>query len=74
VVVLPWARDRFREKLTGPNVRYLHTKYMLVDLLGDDPIVVSGSANFSKPSCTTDTWWEPFFEDTKNARRWTFLA
>jgi phosphatidylserine/phosphatidylglycerophosphate/cardiolipin synthase-like enzyme len=118
-----------KEKLTGlnPNVKYLHTKYMLVDPLGDDPIVVSGSANFSKPSCTendenmmvvhgnkrvadiylgefmrlhrhfafrewvathpeevthpehefldtTDTWWEPFFEDTKNARRRTFFA
>ncbi len=118
-----------KEKLTGlnPNVKYLHTKYMLVDPLGDDPIVVSGSANFSKPSCTdndenmmvirgnkrvadiylgefmrlhrhfafrewvsthpeeithpehefldtTDTWWEPFFGDTKNARRRTFFA
>ncbi len=118
-----------KEKLTGlnPNVKYLHTKYMLVDPLGDDPIVVSRSANFSKPSCTdndenmmvirgnkrvadiylgefmrlhrhfafrewvsthpeeithpehefldtTDTWWEPFFGDTKNARRRTFFA
>jgi len=30
--------------------RYIHTKVMLVDPLGDDPIVVTGSANFSRPS------------------------
>jgi phosphatidylserine/phosphatidylglycerophosphate/cardiolipin synthase-like enzyme len=45
-----------KEKLTGlnPNVRFLHTKYMLVDPLSDDPIVVSGSANFSVNSCTVN--------------------
>jgi phosphatidylserine/phosphatidylglycerophosphate/cardiolipin synthase-like enzyme len=31
-------------------VRYLHTKYMLVDPLGSNPLVVSGSANFSNAS------------------------
>ncbi len=30
--------------------RYIHNKFMLVDPLGDDPLVVTGSANFSKPS------------------------
>ncbi|MFZ5479037.1 MAG: phospholipase D-like domain-containing protein [Myxococcota bacterium] len=41
-----------REDLTTLNshVRYVHTKYMLVDPLGADPIVVTGSANFSKAS------------------------
>jgi phosphatidylserine/phosphatidylglycerophosphate/cardiolipin synthase-like enzyme len=29
---------------------YIHNKFLLVDPLGDDPIVVSGSANFSNPS------------------------
>jgi phosphatidylserine/phosphatidylglycerophosphate/cardiolipin synthase-like enzyme len=29
---------------------YIHTKYLLVDPLGEDPLVVSGSANFSRPS------------------------
>jgi phosphatidylserine/phosphatidylglycerophosphate/cardiolipin synthase-like enzyme len=29
---------------------YIHTKFMLVDPLGKDPLVVSGSANFSRPS------------------------
>ncbi len=44
------------EKLTGfnVNVKFLHTKYMIVDPLGDDPIVVTGSANFSKASSDTN--------------------
>lgn len=44
------------EALTGLNdhVNYLHTKYLLVDPLGPDPLVVSGSANFSKPSTTAN--------------------
>lgn len=29
---------------------YIHTKVLLVDPLSDDPLVVSGSANFSRPS------------------------
>ncbi|URM36171.1 phospholipase D-like domain-containing protein [Flavobacterium anhuiense] len=29
---------------------YIHNKFMLVDPLGDNPIVITGSANFSKPS------------------------
>jgi phosphatidylserine/phosphatidylglycerophosphate/cardiolipin synthase-like enzyme len=45
-----------REKLTGlnVNVRFLHTKYMIVDPLSDDPTVVAGSANFSANSCTNN--------------------
>jgi len=41
-----------RESLTGLNrhVRYIHTKYMLIDPLSDDPIVIAGSANFSDAS------------------------
>ena len=29
---------------------YIHNKFMLIDPLGKDPIVVTGSANFSRPS------------------------
>jgi len=29
---------------------YIHTKFLLVDPLGEDPLVVTGSANFSRPS------------------------
>lgn len=42
------------ESLTGlnENVQYLHTKYLLIDPLSDDPLVMTGSANFSKASTT----------------------
>jgi phosphatidylserine/phosphatidylglycerophosphate/cardiolipin synthase-like enzyme len=44
-----WLKER--QQLTAEaNVRYIHTKYMLVDPLGKNPIVVTGSANFSEPS------------------------
>lgn len=41
------------ESLSGlnHNVRYVHTKFLLVDPLGEDPVVVTGSANFSRASC-----------------------
>jgi phosphatidylserine/phosphatidylglycerophosphate/cardiolipin synthase-like enzyme len=45
--------DRWtRERLTGlnHNVLYSHTKFMLVDPLGYDPLVISGSGNFSDAS------------------------
>ncbi len=39
------------ETLTGFNRnQYIHDKFMLVDPLGEDPIVVTGTANFSGPS------------------------
>lgn len=43
-----------KEHLTGFNehVRYIHTKYMLIDPLNDAPLVVTGSANFSDKSTT----------------------
>jgi phosphatidylserine/phosphatidylglycerophosphate/cardiolipin synthase-like enzyme len=49
--------DRWvRERLTGLNtfVSYVHTKFMLVDPLSDDPLVVTGSANFSEASTTAN--------------------
>jgi len=52
-VLEDWIQKTFvDEELTGLNghVRYVHTKYMLVDPLSDDPIVVTGSANFSNAS------------------------
>ena len=41
-----------KEHLTGLNrhVKYIHTKYMLINPLSDDPIVITGSANFSDAS------------------------
>lgn len=39
------------ESLTGFNRnRYIHDKFLLVDPLSDDPVVVTGTANFSEPS------------------------
>ena len=52
-VLETWVRTNFgQEELTGVNthVKYIHTKYMLVDPLSDDPIVITGSANFSDAS------------------------
>ena len=45
--------DRWlEEQLTDLNshVRYIHNKFMLIDPLSDDPIVIGGSANFSAAS------------------------
>ena len=41
-----------KERLSGfsSNVEYIHNKFMLVDPLSADPIVVCGSANFSRAS------------------------
>lgn len=39
------------EHLTGFNKnRYIHDKFLLVDPLSNDPIVITGTANFSEPS------------------------
>jgi phosphatidylserine/phosphatidylglycerophosphate/cardiolipin synthase-like enzyme len=34
----------------GEHVRWVHTKFMLVDPLSDEPVVITGSANFSDAS------------------------
>ena len=43
-----------KERLSGlnSNVKYVHNKFMLVDPLSGDPVVVAGSANFSEASTT----------------------
>ena len=40
------------EQLSGLNthVKYIHTKYMIIDPLGEDPLLITGSANFSDAS------------------------
>jgi phosphatidylserine/phosphatidylglycerophosphate/cardiolipin synthase-like enzyme len=45
-------RQFLQEQLTGLNrwVRFIHTKYLLIDPLTDHPVVVTGSANFSDAS------------------------
>lgn len=47
------ALDLWVQEAANPwstNVEYVHTKFLLIDPLGSDPIVVTGSANFSDPS------------------------
>ena len=47
-----WKRERTDG--IGTNVDWVHTKFMLVDPLGGDPTVVTGSANFSEASTDTN--------------------
>ena len=44
------------EHLTGLNdhVKYLHTKYLFIDPLSEDPVLITGSANFSEASIKTN--------------------
>ncbi len=48
----------FEEELYRPAndgfVFFVHTKFLLIDPLSDDPLVCSGSANFSPPSLTAN--------------------
>jgi phosphatidylserine/phosphatidylglycerophosphate/cardiolipin synthase-like enzyme len=50
--------DRWLKETSGvqarENVRWVHTKFMLVDPLSSDPTVITGSANFSDPSVSTN--------------------
>jgi phosphatidylserine/phosphatidylglycerophosphate/cardiolipin synthase-like enzyme len=49
-------RQFVQERLTGlnPRVRFIHTKYLLIDPLTDHPVVITGSANFSMDSTTSN--------------------
>jgi phosphatidylserine/phosphatidylglycerophosphate/cardiolipin synthase-like enzyme len=48
-----WTRETTTKKLQlNTHVAYIHSKFLLRDPLGEDPIVVTGSANFSDPSTT----------------------
>ena len=40
--------------IKGPRVPFIHNKFMLVDPLGDNPVVLTGSANFSDASTSTN--------------------
>jgi phosphatidylserine/phosphatidylglycerophosphate/cardiolipin synthase-like enzyme len=49
--VYQWARETNAKLLKVNNhVVYVHSKFLLMDPLGKDPVVVTGSANFSKAS------------------------
>jgi phosphatidylserine/phosphatidylglycerophosphate/cardiolipin synthase-like enzyme len=49
--VYQWARETNAGMLgLNKHVSYIHSKFMLIDPLGTDPIVITGSANFSDDS------------------------
>lgn len=49
--VYQWARETNAKLLqVNKHVVYVHSKFLLMDPLGKNPIVVTGSANFSKAS------------------------
>jgi phosphatidylserine/phosphatidylglycerophosphate/cardiolipin synthase-like enzyme len=51
--VYQWAKETNARALQlNSHVAYIHSKFLLRDPLGSDPIVVTGSANFSEPSTT----------------------
>ena len=46
-----WTRETNAEALKlNQHVSYIHSKFLLMDPLSKDPVVVTGSANFSKAS------------------------
>ncbi len=49
-----WLKEIDNIDNTLKHIHWIHTKYMIVDPLGDTPIIVSGSANFSKASSDTN--------------------
>ncbi|TCC90051.1 hypothetical protein EZ428_12235 [Pedobacter frigiditerrae] len=50
-----WTREvSTRQLKLNTHVAYVHSKFMLIDPLGDDPVVITGSANFSGPSTTSN--------------------
>ncbi len=52
----PLDRWFLKEELTREegNIFFVHTKYLLIDPLSDDPLICTGSANFSEGSLTTN--------------------
>lgn len=48
-----WLReiDRVTKEV---NVRWVHTKFVMIDPLGADPVIITGSANFSDASTETN--------------------
>jgi phosphatidylserine/phosphatidylglycerophosphate/cardiolipin synthase-like enzyme len=48
-----WLKE-ISSAVSHANVYWVHTKFMLIDPLSDDPIVITGSANFSDASTSTN--------------------
>lgn len=42
-----WAKEETAKQSTDAGILYVHNKFFIIDALSDDPIVITGSANFS---------------------------
>ncbi len=47
-----WVREMTAKTAVGAGTLYVHNKFFIVDPLGESPVVVTGSANFSDESLT----------------------
>lgn len=56
VTTFPLDRWFLKEELTRDqgNIFFVHTKYLLIDPLSEDPLICTGSANFSENSLTSN--------------------
>ena len=56
VKIFPLDRWFLKEELTREqgNIFFVHTKYLLIDPLSEDPLICTGSANFSANSLTSN--------------------
>lgn len=48
-----WLKERAKVN-SEARVLWVHTKFLLIDPLGDEPVVITGSANFSEASTNTN--------------------
>ena len=54
-IFVKWIDGWFKEpSAIGVNVNWVHTKFMLIDPLGNKPVTLTGSANFSLSSVDTN--------------------
>lgn len=49
-----WVKEISTKTTTGAGILYVHNKFFLIDPLETTPVVVTGSANFSKSSITSN--------------------
>lgn len=45
-----WAQEITTKATTGAGILYVHNKFFIIDPLSDEPVVLTGSANFSPNS------------------------
>lgn len=51
-MVEKWAKEVTAKTSTDAGILYVHNKFFIIDPLGKDPVIITGSANFSSPSIT----------------------